>query len=567
MIEVELPDGTIAEFPKGTSQEIIKGALQKRYGAPSPKQGKGGVVDTVRRSMAGTAAGILERVAGAEQSLAGAQRKDEISGQVRKMRRNTKETLGRAGEMGAAFGKDVLPYFAAPAAGSLLGAAAIGGATSAGLNTIDVRNDGAGIGQRIGENVYKPENIIENATAAAGGGAGFKAAQMIGRGINKFRGVGTNTDNLVGDVASGVNDLPIMSRAQGDVQSSAKAAKAIMKTKYGAAERASDGVKVGGVPELKQRLAIEMDNALDDDAISVFANAMRKLDSNAKRGKIDINKIISIQRGASSASAGGGSKAFAGGKVRQITEEYLDDALASGGVKGSDESIGLWKDAVGTARKYYQTFDVPKQVKAAVSNSEQPAEVFSQSVFSGNSVSTAKNASKVYDDMVNAGARPQELKKAVVSKMFRTSMGRMPSGEEALDDAVWMRGLANEIGLLKRNNMSLWNKFSKTEQKTLSGFESALRKADEPAIVNKLLAKVNEIGRNNPVAKYQIPTMAAQQTHIPAIDALRILDSVKAASGKSTPASSMPDLMSVVSNEGAQGSVTANSILEKYKTK
>lgn len=34
MIEIQLPDGTIAEFPDGTSQEVIKGAMQKRFGAP-----------------------------------------------------------------------------------------------------------------------------------------------------------------------------------------------------------------------------------------------------------------------------------------------------------------------------------------------------------------------------------------------------------------------------------------------------------------------------------------------------------------------------------------------------
>src|SRR5690606_15586220 len=31
MIEVELPDGTIAEFPDGTAPETIKSALKKRY--------------------------------------------------------------------------------------------------------------------------------------------------------------------------------------------------------------------------------------------------------------------------------------------------------------------------------------------------------------------------------------------------------------------------------------------------------------------------------------------------------------------------------------------------------
>ena len=35
MIEVELPDGTIAEFPEGTAPDVIKGALQKRFAAPA----------------------------------------------------------------------------------------------------------------------------------------------------------------------------------------------------------------------------------------------------------------------------------------------------------------------------------------------------------------------------------------------------------------------------------------------------------------------------------------------------------------------------------------------------
>lgn len=36
MIEVELPDGSIAEFPDGTSPDVIKGALRRRF-APPPK--------------------------------------------------------------------------------------------------------------------------------------------------------------------------------------------------------------------------------------------------------------------------------------------------------------------------------------------------------------------------------------------------------------------------------------------------------------------------------------------------------------------------------------------------
>ncbi len=36
MIEVELPDGSVAEFPDGTSQDVMKSALQKRFSAPRP---------------------------------------------------------------------------------------------------------------------------------------------------------------------------------------------------------------------------------------------------------------------------------------------------------------------------------------------------------------------------------------------------------------------------------------------------------------------------------------------------------------------------------------------------
>lgn len=40
MIEVELPDGSIAEFPDGTAPDVMKQALQKRFGAPQkPMQG------------------------------------------------------------------------------------------------------------------------------------------------------------------------------------------------------------------------------------------------------------------------------------------------------------------------------------------------------------------------------------------------------------------------------------------------------------------------------------------------------------------------------------------------
>ncbi|MDQ7262708.1 hypothetical protein NM680_12990 [Paracoccus sp. PS-1] len=43
MIEVELPDGTIAEFPDGTSRDVMKAALQRRFGGqPQDSSAQGG---------------------------------------------------------------------------------------------------------------------------------------------------------------------------------------------------------------------------------------------------------------------------------------------------------------------------------------------------------------------------------------------------------------------------------------------------------------------------------------------------------------------------------------------
>lgn len=54
MIEVELPDGAIAEFPDGTSQDVMRQALQRRFGASSPSteaEPQAGVLSDVVQSV------------------------------------------------------------------------------------------------------------------------------------------------------------------------------------------------------------------------------------------------------------------------------------------------------------------------------------------------------------------------------------------------------------------------------------------------------------------------------------------------------------------------------------
>ena len=47
MIEVDLPDGSVAEFPDGTPPETIKAALQKRFAPKSLDQRISGAIKSV----------------------------------------------------------------------------------------------------------------------------------------------------------------------------------------------------------------------------------------------------------------------------------------------------------------------------------------------------------------------------------------------------------------------------------------------------------------------------------------------------------------------------------------
>jgi hypothetical protein len=64
-IEVELPDGVVAEFPDGTPQETIKMALKKRF-APAPKkEGPGIVASSLEGVGQGLSLGFLDEAEGA----------------------------------------------------------------------------------------------------------------------------------------------------------------------------------------------------------------------------------------------------------------------------------------------------------------------------------------------------------------------------------------------------------------------------------------------------------------------------------------------------------------------
>lgn len=177
MIEIELPDGTIAKFPDGTSQDVIKGALQKRFGAPKPSEpmfgggsaggGAGGSaaispVQAFQNAVnKGVTFGAIDELAGAAGMLFGnpyAEGRDATrarmaaSAEAHPVASVAGEVLGGAITSGAAAKALGLGNALTPGARAIEGAkiGAAEGAIYGGLSADDDRLKGAAIGGAIG---------------------------------------------------------------------------------------------------------------------------------------------------------------------------------------------------------------------------------------------------------------------------------------------------------------------------------------------------------------------------------------------------------------------------------
>lgn len=219
MIEVKLPDGSVAEFPDGTSPEVIKQALQKRFGGPQdnrPWYAKAGQAadDVVRLIANGATFGYADKLAGymggggteSERALTQAARDRAGSAAL------PAELLGAVGTgFGAAKSGLTLMGRGAPAvmkgARGLAARSGVAAVEGAGYGALTAMGNDQDIGQGV-------------ALGALGGGLGNVAGEGIAAGIGKLgRAVGlvradapTRAAASVYEAASGQGRTDVMRR-------------------------------------------------------------------------------------------------------------------------------------------------------------------------------------------------------------------------------------------------------------------------------------------------------------------------------------------------------------------
>lgn len=194
MIEVELPDGTIAEFPDGTGNDVIKGALQKRFAAPqsAPQQPKAefaggmagagalGAADTMSFGFGDELGAGLGATSEYLASLITGQKPrsyDELLGKMRDQENRAKETNPGS-------------FLTGQIAGGLAGSA---GLAKGGLSlTANAIGRGASLGRVAA--------ISAGEGAALGGLQGFGSGEGV-KGRMKSAGVGAGTGLALGGAA------------------------------------------------------------------------------------------------------------------------------------------------------------------------------------------------------------------------------------------------------------------------------------------------------------------------------------------------------------------------------
>lgn len=203
MIEVELPDGSIAEFPDGTPDETITSVLQKQFGAPEQR---GSILDPLMQGLVPFADEIAGVIGGGIHMARGAGSFGEGYNMTRNRANENYEAFksrnpktAMAAEVAGAIPGAMLPIGTVARGASLAEKAGRGALIGAGYGAAYGAGQGEGIGNRVWEGG-------KGALIGAGVGAAVPVAgRAVSKGVGKLKQalgrpqIGTRAGNMVLD--------------------------------------------------------------------------------------------------------------------------------------------------------------------------------------------------------------------------------------------------------------------------------------------------------------------------------------------------------------------------------
>lgn len=368
MIEVELPDGSIAEFPDGTPNDVIKGALQKRFSGPESQasaalrselsgltqgmQGElpGGNLDRARYEQLpgwqkplvaaadfadlaanGASFGFGNKLAaGLRAPFTDKTYAEELEG----MRGATEAARNRAGS--AAIASELTGAVAAPVALANRGATLLGrfgtsamtGPTGLAARTGLAGVEGAGYGALTAAG--NDQDITEGAGfGAIGGGLGNLAGEALAAGVGKIAGV--------------FNKKPTIPQLD-DIEQAARSA-------YQRAEQAGVAYTPQAVDKLRTNVVQSLTDIGYDPALQPGAAAIVRRLEELQGQNVTLSGLDTLRKVASNGFVPGNAS---NNKAISSIIEKIDDVIGSpsagdvlmgnaqGGAEALQEARSLW---------------------------------------------------------------------------------------------------------------------------------------------------------------------------------------------------------------------------------
>jgi hypothetical protein len=363
MIEVELPDGSIAEFPDGTPPETIKGVLQKKFGGPqapesqqsvdlrgelsamtqNPARGQYEMLpgwqkplvagsDILQTFANGATMGFGDKaVAGARSFALGTDYDTELA----EARRQTTGARNRAG--GAGLASEITGAVATPMklAGKGLtlagrwGTAAMTGAKGLAARSGLMGAEGAAYGAATAAG-----NDQDIGTGAILGGVAGAGGNVIGEGIAKG----------VSKVAGAFNAKPPPAMAQAKLDANKKAA-------YDIAERAGVIIKPAGMKSLQDKMIADIADFGYDEVLHPGAKKIVDSITKAQEQNLTLKGLDTIRKQAGNVGYIQGNKS--NNTVVSKIVQHIDDLIESNDanlIEGLNTAVG--QKAIKLAREY-----------------------------------------------------------------------------------------------------------------------------------------------------------------------------------------------------------------------
>lgn len=197
--------------------------------------------------------------------------------------------------------------------------------------------------------------------------------------------------------------------------------------------------------------------------------------------RVSLNEIETLRRSLTGIAKGGGAEGNVAGRLVGRIDSYLDNTIDK--ATGDKEAINIWKSAITARREFGNKFENPKEIAKALTDSSN--EAVEQIFIGSGGAALNKELSKNYDNTLNALPVEQQqqagflLKQSIVNRMIKNAAQSADDGE-----GVSASRLSNQIRNFRRDNQSMWAKFSPEEQGVLTGLESDLRDKSKGGVLN-----------------------------------------------------------------------------------